>query len=414
MPVDLTQPWTPPHDPLGAFCRDNHVALVPTGSGILDGLTFAAKDLFHVKGHRTGFGNPDWLRTHLPAEETAVAIERLLAAGARMVGKTYTDELAYSLTGENAHYGTPINPHCPDRVPGGSSNGSAVAVAGGLVDFAIGSDCGGSVRIPASYCGVLGIRPSHGRVPLTGAIPFASSFDVVGWFARDVRVFEAVGQVLLGDDDDRAPPSRLMIARDAFELLDPEVSEALKGAGDRLRQEMRTADEAVVSDAGLKPWMECFRVLQAAEIWANHGKWITTVRPKIGDGIRQRFEWASTVTPEQVTRARQVRQAVIERMDALLGPGDIVCLPTAPHIAPLRSGPLDMVENTYRYQAMCLLCIAGLAGLPQVSLPLAGLHGCPLGLSILGRRGSDFQLLRLAANVMNAPDRPVSPPARSP
>lgn len=377
------------------------MALAPTGSGLLDGLTFAAKDLFHVAGHRTGFGNPDWLRTHVPAAETAVAIERLLAAGARMVGKTCTDELAYSLTGENAHYGTPINPRCPDRVPGGSSNGSAVAVAGGLVDFAIGSDCGGSVRIPASYCGVLGIRPTHGRVPLAGAIPFASSFDVVGWFARDARIFELVGEVLLGDDVDHTPASRLLIAKDAFELLDPQVSEALAGAVERLRREFAATDEVAVSDEGLKSWMECFRILQAAEIWANLGEWITTVRPTIGDGIRQRFEWASTVTPAQVAQAKEFRRAVVARMDAMLGPGDILCLPTAPHIAPLRSGPLDMVENTYRYQAMCLLCIAGLAGLPQVSLPLASLEGCPLGLSILGPRGSDRQLLRLAQSVMD-------------
>ena len=156
--------WRPPDDPLGAFCRVNHVALEPTGRGPLDGLSFAVKDVFHIAGHRTGFGHPDWLRTHPPATATAVAVRLLLAAGARMVGKTLTDELAYSLSGENMHYGTPVNPRCPQRIPGGSSNGSVVAVAGGLVDFALGTDCGGSVRLPASYCGVLGMRPTHGRV----------------------------------------------------------------------------------------------------------------------------------------------------------------------------------------------------------------------------------------------------------
>ena len=155
-------------DPYGAFCPNGDVALAGAGTGPLEGLSFAVKDIYHIAGHRTGFGNPTWLNTHQPADRTASTVSRLLDAGADMVGKTLTDEMAYSLTGENAHYGTPVNPAAPDRVPGGSSNGSASAVAGGLVDFALGTDCGGSVRLPASYCGILGMRPSLGRVPVDG------------------------------------------------------------------------------------------------------------------------------------------------------------------------------------------------------------------------------------------------------
>ncbi|MGE3697786.1 MAG: amidase family protein, partial [Hyphomicrobiaceae bacterium] len=201
-----TASCTPPHDPLGAFCRDNHAALAGSGRGPLAGLTFAVKDLFHIEGNRTGFGHPDWLRTHPRAERTAVAVERLLAAGADMIGRTHCDELCYSLTGENVHYGTPINSNAPGRIPGGSSNGSAAAVAGKLVDFALGSDCGGSIRIPASYCGILGMRPTWGRISLEGAAPFGPSFDVAGWFARDTVLFEKVGRVLLGDDKEPGHP----------------------------------------------------------------------------------------------------------------------------------------------------------------------------------------------------------------
>ena len=168
--------WTIPNDPLGAFCRDNHIAVKGAGSGPLAGLTFAAKDAFEIVGAKTGFGQPDWLRTHSPAEQSAEAVRLLLAAGADLAGKTHCDELCYSLTGENVHYGTPVNVNAPGRVPGGSSNGSAAAVAGSLVDFALGTDCGGSVRIPASYCGIIGLRPTHGRVSDKGVLPFGPSF----------------------------------------------------------------------------------------------------------------------------------------------------------------------------------------------------------------------------------------------
>ncbi|HWI12737.1 MAG TPA: amidase family protein, partial [Burkholderiales bacterium] len=175
-------------DRINAFCRHTHVELPGASSGPLAGLTFAAKDIYDVIGHRTGFGSPDWLRTHEPAASTAPVVQQLLDAGATMVGKTQTDELTYSLNGENAHYGTPVNVNAPGRIPGGSSSGSAAAVAAGLVDFALGSDTGGSVRAPASFCGIYGIRPTHGRVSLRGACPLAATFDTAGWFAREASL----------------------------------------------------------------------------------------------------------------------------------------------------------------------------------------------------------------------------------
>lgn len=389
----------PPDDPLGAFCRDNHAALAGAGSGPLAGLTFAAKDVFHVSGHRTGFGHPDWLRTHPPAIETAAAVQRLLDAGATMVGRTLTDELAYSLSGENPHYGTPVNPRAPDRIPGGSSNGSASAVAGGLVDFALGTDCGGSVRLPASFCGIFGMRPTHGRVPVTGVIPFGPSFDAVGWFARDAGMMERVGRVLLAGDAGAPPARRLLIVRDAFALVDPAVSAALGEAVDAVAKAVGAAGETIVGSAGLRAWFETFRVLQAAEIWSNHGAWIEAARPVFGPGVRDRLDWASRVTPEKVGAAKTAHAAIRSRLSELLEPGAVLCLPTSPRVAPPRNTPTDDLEIRFRHQAMCLLCIAGLGGLPQISLPLASFEGLPLGLSLVGPRGSDVALLDLAQRV---------------
>jgi amidase len=396
--------WRAPEDPMGAFCRDNHVALDGSGHGPLTGLRFAVKDLFHIEGVRTGFGHPDWLRTHAPASQTAQAVRQLLDAGADMLGKTHTDELAYSLTGENVHYGTPRNPHAADRIPGGSSSGSASAVAGGLVDFALGSDCGGSVRLPASYCGVLGMRPTHGRVSLRGAIPFGPSFDVAGWFAREARVLERVGRVLLGEDEvPPMPPRRLLVARDAFDLVDPSVAGALEPALTRVASRFAAREDIIVSPDGLEAWFEVFRTLQAAEIWANHGEWVTRTRPTLGPGIRERFEWARAVSAADVAASGPRRDAVVRRLDALLGAGDVLCLPTSPRIAPLRDSPTDKIEVEYRHQAMCLLCIAGLGGLPQLSLPLASLEAMPLGLSLVGAQRSDLALLELATAVLPGP-----------
>ena len=393
--------WTAPNDPLGAFCRENHAAVKGSGAGPLAGYTFATKDAYHIAGARTGFGQPDWLRTHEAPRETAAAVKAVLAAGADMTGKTHCDELCYSLTGENVHFGTPVNVNAPGRVPGGSSNGSAAAVAGGLVDFALGTDCGGSVRIPASYCGIVGLRPTHGRVSDEGVLPFGPSFDVVGWFARDIELFEKVGNVLLGDDQAR-PPTRLLFAEDAWSEVERPVADGLKPAAAKVEAVLGKATSTRVSPDGLNAWFETFRTLQGAEIWATLGAWVTQTKPKFGPGIKERFEYAATIGPEQVTAANAKRRAITAQVESLLGDDGVLCLPTSPRVAPLRGTPTDQVEVEYRNQAQRILCIAGLAGLPQISLPMANIDGLPLGLSLLGARGSDRALIALAKRVMVA------------
>src|SRR5262245_14880410 len=348
-------------DLLNAFCRHNHVALPASGNGSLSGLTFAVKDIFDVAGHRTGFGHPDWLATHLPAQQTAPVIVRLLAVGARMVGRTHCDELCYGLTGENVHFGTPVNVNAPGRIPGGSSSGSAAAVAGKLVDFAIGSDCGGSVRIPASYCGIFGMRPTWGRLTLEGVVPFGPSFDVAGWFARDAALLEKVGRALLKACQEPPRPQRLLIASDAFALVEGRVIEALRPQVSRLEQLIGRCEAVELSPAGLVDWFETFRTIQAAEVWASVGCWINEVRPKLGPGVKERIAWAATVTPQMLAQANERRAEVRLRMERLLGPQDVPCLPASRPVAPLLGTPDDQVELEYRNHAMIRVGLSGLA-----------------------------------------------------
>ncbi len=388
-----------PNDPYNAFCRHTHVELEGAADGPLRGLTFAVKDVFDIAGHRTGNGSPAWLDTHAPAARTAPAVERLLAAGAHMVGKTHTDELAYSLNGENVHYGTPTNPRAPGRIPGGSSSGSAAAVAGELVDFALGTDCGGSVRLPASYCGIYGIRTTHGRIPIDGVADLAASFDTVGWFARDAGTMARVGGVLLPE----GPvfwPERLLIAEDAFAFAGAEITGALANAVSRLKAALPDHRQIKVYTGDPSAWPGIFRILQGDEIRRRHSAWIDANNPSFGPGIAERFRWTRTIDPAEVKRMRPQREDVARHMDALLGDDAVLCLPTAPGIAPKLKTPAAELE-VFRARAFALLSIAGLARLPQLSLPLATMADCPLGVSLIAPRGRDQGLLSWVAEKLS-------------
>jgi amidase len=246
----------------GAFVSKD-VVLEPTGMGKLQGMSFAVKDVFGIKGYTSGAGNPDWLSTHAPADQTAESIERLLAQGARLTGTTQTDELMYSLNGENFHYGTPVNPKAPGCIPGGSSSGSAVAVSAGLVDFALGTDTGGSVRIPSAYCGIYGFRPTHGLVSMQGVIPLAESFDTLGWMARTSDLLLSVGLCLI---DQAAPKNvrfkRIYLANDAWAMADASSVSIISEQINALNQLVDDCQRIEVADQGLSAWMNAFRNLQ--------------------------------------------------------------------------------------------------------------------------------------------------------
>ena len=385
----------PIQDTLGAFVDHGRIEVQPTADGPLTGLTFALKDVFDLAGVPTAAGNPEWLATHPVPTKSTPAADRLLGAGAKLAGKTHTDELAWSLNGENAHYGTPENPAAPGRIPGGSSSGSAAATAGGLVDFAIGSDTGGSVRLPASYCGIYGIRTTHGRIPLDGAVPLAPSYDVLGWFARSPELMLQVGNVLL--DRVRAPPApkKLLIARDLFAVLDGKARAALQPAVDHLVSLVGPGEEVDVIGGERDAWRNTFRVLQSEEAWAVQGEWISAVKPKFGPGVKERFAAAAVMDPAEISAARPVRQSVIDKMNAMLADDAILVLPTVPGIAPLRATP-DAMLDVFRARAIEMLCVAGHAGTPQLSMPVAKLDDCPIGLSIMAARDCDEDLLALA------------------
>lgn len=388
-------------DTMGAFVPGTDVDVAPTGTGPLDGLTFAAKDLFDIAGHVTGCGNPDWARTHAAAETTAPQVAALLNAGGRLIGKTITDELAFSLAGENHHYGTPLNPAAPDRQPGGSSSGSASAVAGGLCDFALGTDTGGSVRAPASYCGIYGLRPTHGAIGLDGVMPLAPSFDTVGWFTRDAGLLRRVGEVLLPEAS-TAPADPVLYRCPELEgrMFAGAHAAALPHL-ERIMEAFGSGAEFSLPDPtgqGLQGWLPHFQALQWGEVWDCHGDWVTATNPSFGPGIRERFEGAAQVTADTRAVAAEFREQVTAELVRSLGPSGVIVVPPVPDKAMLKGQDTETV-TAFRNKALGMLCVSGQCRLPQLSMPLATVDGAPLGISLIGAPGSDHLLLQMAERI---------------
>jgi len=372
--------------------------VVGAQTGPLGGLTAVVKDMYDIAGSRTGGGSPDWLAAQKPASQHANAVEKILAAGATITGKTICDEFFYSISGVNAHYGTPPNIRAPGRIPGGSSSGSAAATGANACDFALGSDTGGSVRIPASFNGVYGLRPTHGRVDLTGAMAMAPSFDVAGWFANSPGVLRRIGTVLLQGSAVNERATRLVVATDAFAQADAEVTALCLGFLDRGAKLLPVRVKANVAPEGFDTWREAFRVVQAKEVWETFGAFITQAKPKLGPGIKERMDFAASVTDEQANRSRETVAAARTQIRATLPPGTIMALPTAPSIAPPLTATGEALE-LFRVRTMRLTCIAGLGGLPQINIPVGTVSGCPAGISLIGWPGGDEVLLDLACRL---------------
>ncbi len=389
---------------------DVAVAFAATAAtGPLAGLSFAVKDLFHVAGYPTSGGQPLLLAMSGIQTRTAPAVQCLLDAGAAFAGKTITDELAFSMNGNNAHFGAPLNGAAPDRICGGSSSGSAAAVSSSLVDFALGTDTGGSVRAPANHCGLVGLRPTHGRIPLRDCLDLAPSLDTCGWFARELATFARVADVLLGADTSPLPARpRLLLPADVWGLLAPDVAQALTPARAALESTFGAALPVTVALDGFDAMYWHYRHIQGREAWLSDGPFITRYEPPLGPGVAERFAWSSQVSDEQVAAARAFRSRFTTHLADLLGDDGVLLMPTMPDIAPLRT-ETDAALDGYRNQALRMLCIAGLSGRPQLSLPWATRLGAPLGISLLGPAGSDRSLVAWAQYAQSAqPAEPTS------
>ncbi|XP_059652493.1 amidase 1-like isoform X1 [Cornus florida] len=343
----------------GAF-MENFILQPSTSSQELplNGLTFAIKDIFDVDGYVTGFGNPDWARTHVAATTTAPAVLAILRGGATCVGKTVMDEMAYSIDGEHKHYGTPTNPCAPDRIPGGSSSGSAVAVGAMLVDFSLGTDTGGSVRVPAAFCGILGFRPSHGAVSTTGVIPMAQSFDTVGHMVKYANLGNYV--------KDKVPSLK------HFEGIET--------------QEYNITSLVALSNA--------MRLLQRIEFKKNHGEWVSTVKPDFGPGIAERIWEAVRTTDAHIDVCYSVKTEFRAALAELLGEFGILAIPTVVSPPPKLQTEATTLE-TCGARAFSLLSIAGVSGFCQVSIPLGMYDNLPVAVSLLAKHGSDGFLLNV-------------------
>lgn len=384
-------------DECHAFVPDEIFRLLPNKAGRLSSLTFAVKELFNVKGYITGSGNTHWKLTHDVAEQTAPSIVTLLNDGATMLGKTISDEMAFSMDGENVHYGTPQNPKCKNRIPGGSSSGSASAVAGGLVDFALGTDTAGSVRVPASYCGIYGFRPTHGLISTVGIHPLAPSFDVVGWFAKSLDILTKVGMALLDLEIENHEVSELAIPISLINQLDPEVRSIFIEYIDSLSFDIIELD---LAGREISEWIEILRNIQCWELNEMHGKWIKENMDTFGEEIRGRLENISSVTRSDMEKNRDIRFHLMEYIDNLISKHRFVIFPTVHDIAPLK-GRSIIEARAFRANVMKHTCFATVAGLPQISLPLLGRNSCPIGVSLLGSRGNDALIFGVARKLVD-------------
>ena len=387
------------HDTAHAFLPYPDVPVPNASTGPLTGLCFAVKDLYDVAGYPTGGGQPFVLAMSGIKTRTAPTVQKLLDAGARFIGKTVTDELAFSMNGNNAHFGAPINGAAPDRISGGSSSGSASAVSNGLCDFALGSDTGGSVRAPANHCGLYGIRPTHGRISLAGVLDLAPSLDTCGYFARDVETFARVSNVLMDADTTPLPSKiRLLKPLDIWALLDADVTAVQAGPLARVQAALGQArdTQVILDDLDTLYWR--FRHIQGREAWMVNGPLIERFCPPLGPGIAERFAWSKAVTDAQFAQAIGYRERFKKHLANLLGTDSVLVLPTSPDIAPLRNDGGEALES-YRNRSIQMMCLAGLSGFPQISLPLGQRLGAPLGISLLGPAGSDLSLVKLAQRI---------------
>ncbi|MCS5718932.1 DUF3225 domain-containing protein [Herbiconiux sp. CPCC 205763] len=436
----------------GAVWRVAGAPLAParSGDGTLTGMSVAVKDLYDVAGFAVGAGVPQFLAEARPARADADAVAALRAAGAAVQGIAQTDEFAYSIAGRNVHYGTPPNPAVPGAIPGGSSSGPAAAVALGQAAIGLATDTAGSIRVPASYQGLWGLRTTHGSVSTRGLLPLAPSFDTVGWLTRSPETLRAAaaatfarapgptrvgggagdagrpgggagsaGWVTGGSDGDvvahpgaGAPSAlepRYVVSADLVSSCAHDVQAAFGAAVEH----PVFGDVESVDLGDLDAVFAAFRTVQAAEAWRVHGAWVAGHPGVLGVDIAERFDIASRITAEEETDARAQLADARARFDAVLG-GRILLLPSASSSAPALDAPAEAIAAA-RAATLRMTAVAGTGGYPAVSAPLLRVPApggsAPVGLCFVGARGADLALLDLAAGVAEVLAGADEPPA---
>ena len=384
--------------------------------GPLSGLTVAVKDLFAIRGYRIGAGNPTWLRERRREQATAPAVSDLLRGGASLRGIARTDEFAYSIAGANVHYGTPPNGAVPGALPGGSSSGPASAVALGQADVGLASDTAGSIRVPASYQGLWGLRTTHGIIPRQGMLPLSQTFDTVGWLTRDGETLERVATwVLVTDSSSEDPdadltpdaelPRRIAVPAEVLACVEPATRDAFRSWLDQVAASDQVEGVDIVEVGDLSDYLEVFRLVQAAEAWRNNGAWVQAHPGAVGPDIAARLELASQVTAEQ-ERSAQIELGRMRQRIRALTEGAIVVLPSAPGPAPARTAGGAAIEAT-RSATLRMTCLAAIGGLPALSAPLltvpSSLGPAPVGVCFVGPAERDLDLLRWARSVDGRP-----------
>ncbi|CAN8256794.1 unnamed protein product [Cochlearia groenlandica] len=391
----------------------------PAAKQSLSGLTFSISDSFDVKDYITGFGSPQWKKTHEAAEKTAVVVTTLLKNGATCVAKTIMEEMGFGITGENKHYGTPINPLMPSNVPGGCSSGSAVSVGAELVDFALGIDTTGGVRIPASFCGILGFRPSQGTVSSVGVLPNSQSLETVGWFARDPSVLCQVGHALLNlsavthkrqrsfifaDDlfefSDIPKQKSVHVVRKAIENLPGyqtpkhmNVGKYVASSVPSLAEFCEQSGKSQNSASALKSLAAVMLSIQRHEFKTNHEEWSQACRSFLGPRFSNDVAAALKSRHESIKSLYRVKTEMRATIQSLLKEDGILVIPTVADPPPKLNTKNKNSLNEFLDRSYALSSIASMSGCCQVTIPL-GKHGeCPISVSFLTYYGGDKFLL---------------------
>lgn len=373
----------------GAFVEA--FTLEPYSKGSLGDLTFAVKDNIDIAGHKTSYGSLSWKDKHDAPSYNALCIDQLLEAGATCLGKTVSDEFTYSLDGENYFFGTPINPTVPDRIPCGSSSGSASAVACGLVDFSIGTDSAGSIRVPASLCGIYAMRPTMHRISEAGVLPFVPSTSTVGALASDLNTLGKVMETLLRSEN--AAPEKMQniyLLEDAFAISDPKIAKAIKGNIDALSSR---CDANIISitltDIVKEPMTldklntDALRPLQTFEFLNTVGNWIENESPDLSPFFAMKYETVRKFDRKEVNDALMLCEKMFNRITSFFQKGDLILFPTVPTIAPLK-GAFEHMETAMDFydRTMAITAFSGVARLPEITIPVTKVDNAPVGLSI--------------------------------